>query len=110
MSMPLGNRGRRRWKMLKVRGVTIEVLKAFLEAHSEVTISTWGDGVAFTAYDGPDGYYTRLVVKPQGVEVKESWGQESFHDSWAIDTGEARYTGTVEGTRYLPVWLAKALG
>jgi hypothetical protein len=104
-----------------LKGKALEVLRAFLEAHPEgVTLymsymseAPFGEEwqLAFTAHDGLEGYYTRLIIWPWGMAVKESWGQESFYDSWAVDpsTGQARYTGTVEGVRYLPVWLVKAL-
>jgi hypothetical protein len=102
-----------------LKGKALEVLRALFEAYPEgVTLSMgeapFGEGweVAFTVHDGPEGYYTRLIIWPWGMAVKESWGQESFFDRWSIDpsAGQARYTGTVEGARYLPVWLAEALG
>jgi len=101
-----------------LKGLPLKVLKAFLEVYSENRVELYlgedGEGwkAVFTALDDPEGYYTRLTIWPWGMAVKESWGELSFFDAWAIDstTGEATYTGTVEGFRYMPIWLAQALG
>jgi hypothetical protein len=66
--------------------------------------------VSITAYEGPDGY-TRLKVMSNGtVSVKETWGDGHYWDAWLITpNGEVEYVGTVDGPRYRPVWLERAL-
>jgi hypothetical protein len=63
-----------------------------------------------TAYDGRDGY-TRVKVGVDGaIYVKESWGEPSWWDGWKVSPdGAVEYVGTVDGPRYRPVWLERAL-
>jgi hypothetical protein len=66
--------------------------------------------LTITAYDGHDGY-TRVKVGADGaIYVKESWGELSWWDGWAVaPDGVVEYVGTVDGPRYRPVWLERAL-
>lgn len=103
--------------VLWLRG-PLRVLKAFLEAYPEERIELYmgedseGWKAVFTAFDRIGEGYSRLTVWPWGMAVKESWGSMDYWDSWTIDSlnKEVAYTGTVDGFRYLPVWLAQALG
>jgi len=112
-----GDEGYRTLGVIWFRGKGLDILRAFLEAHEGVPVTlsmgVTGEGceAVLTAWDGPEGYYSRLAVWSWGMSAEESWGQESHFDRWSVDsaTGEVTYTGTVEGPRYLPVWLARAL-
>ena len=67
--------------------------------------------VVITAHDGRDGYYERIKLLEGGVvSVKTAWGEPSWWDGWTISPdGVVKYVGTVDGPRYLPQWLSRAL-
>jgi hypothetical protein len=113
---------------LTIRGLALRVLRHFLaENEGNVTLHLgpsslglmnyyFGDGsfpedleLIFTAHDRSG--YSRVTVWADGtIGVKESWGEPSWWDAWTVSPdGEVTYVGTVDGPRYLPMWLARAL-
>jgi hypothetical protein len=113
-----------------IQGLALEVLRRFLaEKEGErITLHLGPSGLGLmnhylggapfpeeleltvTAYDGRDGY-TRLKIMGDGtVSVKEAWGSGDYWDAWLInEDGSVEYTGTVDGPRYLPLWVSRAL-
>ncbi len=66
--------------------------------------------VTIAAHDSHDGYTKLKIASDGAISVKESWGQLSWWDGWAVSPdGEVEYVGTVDGPRYRPVWLERAL-
>jgi hypothetical protein len=114
---------------LVVQGLALETIRHFLtenEGNEKVALHFGpsglsllsrylGDGtfpqeleVSITAHDSHG--YDRVKVLEGGVSVESSWGEASWWDAWAISPeGEVEYVGTVDGPRYLPRWLVKAL-
>jgi len=65
--------------------------------------------VVATAH-GHGGYTKVRVGADGGIYVKESWGSDEYWDAWAVSPdGAVEYMGTVDGPRYLPIWLSRAL-
>jgi hypothetical protein len=117
-------------KPLTIQGLALEVIRHFLaEMEGEgITLHLGpsslglmnhylGDApfpeeleLTVTAYDGRDGY-TRLKMTSDGAaSVKEAWGSEDYWDAWLISPdGQVEYIGSVNGPRYLPLWLSRAL-
>ena len=55
-------------------------------------------------------WYDEIAAYPDGtVVITVTWGSADFWDRWVISPdGEIRYCGTVDGPRYLPVWVKLA--
>ncbi len=66
--------------------------------------------LSIVAPDSYGGYDKVKVLEGGGVSVVVSWGEPSWWDGWAVSPdGEVEYVGTVDGPRYRPVWLERAL-
>jgi hypothetical protein len=117
-------------KPMTIQGLALEVIRHFLAEKEGERIALHlgpsssglmdhylGDApfpedleVTITAHDGHDGY-TRLKIMGDGaVSVKEAWGEASWWDGWVVSPeGAVEYVGTVDGPRYIPRWLSRAL-
>jgi hypothetical protein len=114
---------------MTIQGLALEVLRHFLQEKEGERITLHlgpsslglmdhylGDApfpedleVTITAHDDHDGY-TRLKIMGDGVvSVKEAWGSGDYWDAWIVSDGVVEYVGTVEGPRYRPAWLERAL-
>ena len=116
-------------KPLTIQGLALELLRHFLaENEGKVELHLGpsmlsvldrylGDGsypeeleLSVVARDGYGGYDELKVMSGGGASVKVSWGEESWWDGWVVSPeGAVEYVGTVDGPRYLPLWLSRAL-
>jgi hypothetical protein len=111
-----------------IRGLALELLRHFLaENEGKVELHLGpsmlsvlgrylGNGsseeleLSVVARDGYGGYDELKVMSGGGASVKVSWGEASWWDGWVVSPkGAVEYVGTVDGPRYLPLWLSRAL-
>ena len=57
--------------------------------------------------------YTEVKLGEEAVIITENWGSLDYWDQWVIrpqkEGWEVKYTGTVDGARYWPTFITKAL-
>jgi hypothetical protein len=118
-------------KPLTIQGLALEVIRHFLEemegrvelhfGPSSLSVlnrylGPW-DGsredeeleLSIIARDSYGGHDKVKVLEGGGVSVEVSWGEPSWWDGWVVSPEGLEYVGTVDGPRYPPRWLIRAL-
>lgn len=99
----------------RVAEKVIEQLYTFAESIGEsVTVRVVEESVQFwidTTESGGNAEYMLSIIPGKQLWVEESWGSQSYYDSWRITPADSHhavrveYTGTVDGNRQFPEWL-----
>ena len=95
-------------RFLRKRGAEVKVERRTKPPHlgddAEYPVLVW------RAADPVGEGYDEIAAYPDGTAViTVTWGSEDYWDRWVISPdGEIRYCGTVDGPRYLPVWVKLA--